>query len=493
MRIVATVIAITLAFVVAVPAFAVDPPPVGTFTGEGLTLVLQRVDDSYTGTVSLDGKAYPLSGRYDRLKGLQATFSVDGTSYPCSIAMEGTVLKFLTGGSVYTLPVPPSSPTNPLAKKPSAPVAPTNPLAAKPDAAKPAATAPEGSGGPAGPAAAGSLKLKRLSIKDPGINNIEAVSFLIPEGWNHEGGITWMHDYSILANLRLRISEPSGAAQIELLPLQNFTWIDNPPLPMQLFSNYMGSVVHPPIRDAAEFVRTMYFAQALPHLQRAKQVQVERLEKVERQYAAAAEPAPAGGQASVYSGRVRYEFEHEGKQWEEDVYVFLSYYTGQGMTLWSVGSAYSFRAPKDAAGGSGLAKHAPLMTTVVNTARIGQDWFSGYMHVRQLFSNRQMQGIRDATRLSQIITENAEHSRKLWADTYAQRNASQDRINRSFGEYIRGVETYTNPYESREVQLPSGYNDAWVNPQGEYLLVGPGGFDPNVGSTVEWKRMQAVE
>jgi hypothetical protein len=190
---------------------------------------------------------------------------------------------------------------------------------------------------------------------------------------------------------------------------------------------------------------------------------------------------------------VRYEFEHEGKQWEEDVYIFLSYYTGQGMTMWSVGSAYSFRAPRDAAGGSGLAKHAPLLTTVVNTARIGQDWFSGYMHVRQLFNNRQMQGIRDATRLSQIITENAEHSRKLWAETYAQRNASQDRINRSFGEYIRGVETYTNPYESREVQLPSGYIDAWVNPQGEYLLVGPGGFDPNVGSTVEWRRMKAVE
>jgi hypothetical protein len=453
------------------------PPPSGAYTGEGLTLILTRgSDDSYTGTVSLDGKTYSLDADFDEDEGFSGTFEVGDDDFDFTAVFASNSLKFSTGGTTYTLSLAAAQPANPLAKKPPAPSVP----AAAGNAAKPA----------------GSLKLKRLSIKDPGINNIEAVSFLIPEGWTHEGGITWMHDYSILANLRLRISEPTGAAQIEFLPLQNFTWIDNPPFPMQLFSNYMGNVVHPPVRDAAEFVRTMYFPQALPHLQRARQVETERLESVERQYAAAAEQAPgggAGGQASVYSGRVRYEFEHEGKQWEEDVYVFLSYYSGQGMTMWSVGSAYSFRAPRDAAGGSGLAKHAPLLTTIVNTARIGQDWFSGYMHVRQLFNNRQMQGIRDATRLSQIITENAEHSRKLWAETYAQRNASQDRINRSFGEYIRGVETYTNPYESREVQLPSGYSDAWVNPQGEYLLVGPGGFDPNVGSTVEWRRMKSVE
>ncbi len=40
------------------------------------------------------------------------------------------------------------------------------------------------------------------------------------------------------------------------------------------------------------------------------------------------------------------------------------------------------------------------------------------------------------------------------------------------------------------MELPSGYNDAWVNAQGEYILSEQAGFDPNVGSTVEWKRME---
>lgn len=491
MRVIAALIAFTLAFILACPAIAAEPPPVGTFSGEGLTLVLKRQDDTYTGTVSLDGKTYPLSGQYERTKGLQATFSVDGTSYPCSVVFEGTVMKFLTGGAVYTLPVPASTPTNPLAKKPSAaPAAPPNPLASKPEAAKPSDPAkPAAAGAAAGGAASGSLKLKRLSITDPGINNIEAFSLLIPEGWNHQGGVTWMHDYSILANLLLTISDPASGAQVEYLPMQNFTWIENPVFPLELFSNYLGNIVHPPIRNVGDFVRTMYLPRALPHLQNARQVQVERLDKVENQYAAAAEKAPAGGQGSIVAGRVRYEFEHDGKPWEEDVYVVLTYYAGQGMTIWSVGSAYSFRAPKEA---GGLDKYSPLMTTIVNTGRVSQDWFGGYMHVRQMFHNRQMQGIRDAAALSRTISENAEHTRKLYADAYAERNASQDRINKSFGEYIRGVETYTNPYESREVQLPSGYNDAWVNAQGEYLLLGPGGHDPNVGSTVEWKRMQTA-
>jgi hypothetical protein len=36
------------------------------------------------------------------------------------------------------------------------------------------------------------LKFTRLSVEDPGINNIiEAISFLIPAGWKAEGGVQW--------------------------------------------------------------------------------------------------------------------------------------------------------------------------------------------------------------------------------------------------------------------------------------------------------------
>ena len=51
-------------------------------------------------------------------------------------------------------------------------------------------------------------------------------------------------------------------------------------------------------------------------------------------------------------------------------------------------------------------------------------------------------------------------------------------------------DTYKNPYENQPVQLPSGYQDAWVNGRGEYILSNGSGFNPNVGDTTEWRRME---
>jgi hypothetical protein len=78
----------------------------------------------------------------------------------------------------------------------------------------------------------------------------------------------------------------------------------------------------------------------------------------------------------------------------------------------------------------------------------------------------------------------------MFDDSYRQRSQSQDRISRSFSEYIRGVETYRNPYENRPIQLPSGYANAWVNRSGEYILSPQAGFDPNIGSNIEWRRLE---
>jgi hypothetical protein len=103
------------------------------------------------------------------------------------------------------------------------------------------------------------------------------------------------------------------------------------------------------------------------------------------------------------------------------------------------------------------------------------------------------QGIQDAAAISRTITRNNEEIRKMYSEAYQRQSESQDRINRSFGEHIRGVETYENPFDQRPVELPSGYKEAWVNSSGEYLLLPQVGVDPNVGATVEWRRMGQVK
>jgi len=327
--------------------------------------------------------------------------------------------------------------------------------------------------------APGPMRFIRLGVHDPGINNIEAISFLIPAGWKAEGGIRWFPNYSILANLLMRITDPQTGAAIEFLPIQNFTWLTQMVVPMSPGTNYLGNILWEPITDIPQFIRVFYIPQALQHLQGARVVGQENLPKV------AAEVARSyGGQSMVNASRVRYEYPLAGRPWEESVYCTLVYTNWQMGTIWSVHTAYSFRAPKGQ-----LDLLTPAMNTTIRSARLSLDWFAGYKYVQKLFQNRMHQSIRDAGAISATIARNSEEIRRMFSESYRNAQESQDRISRSFSEYIRGVETYRNPYEGRPIQLPSGYRDAWVSPSGEYILSNDAGFNPNVGATKEWRRM----
>jgi len=324
-------------------------------------------------------------------------------------------------------------------------------------------------------APAAGVRFTRLSVKDPGANNIEAVSFLVPAGWNAEGGIRWFPNHLVLANLLMKITDPGTGAAIEFLPSQYFQWL--PGMSMPQGTNYMGSVIWPPIQDPPEFVRTMYAPGPLRRLQGARMLKTEEFPKV------SAELTRYHG-APARCVRVRYEYRDGGETWEEDVYVTLVHSATQMGAFWS-GSAHSFRAHRGQ-----LDRLAPVMNTTINTQRRSPEWYGYYMYVRQLFLDRMARGIRNAGIISEAISRNSAEIGKMFEDSYRQANQSQDRISRSYGEYIRGVETYRNPYEDRPIQLPSGYDGVWVSRSGEYLLSNQSGFNPNEGSATEWRHMK---
>jgi hypothetical protein len=191
------------------------------------------------------------------------------------------------------------------------------------------------------------------------------------------------------------------------------------------------------------------------------------------------------GVPNAKAGRVRYEYERDGHAWEEDVYVTLTYAPLADATFWSATGGYSFRAPKGQ-----LDRFAPVMNTTIHTIHLSLEWFAQYQYVQKLFTNRMMQGIRNAGRISDTIHRNNEEIQQMFADSYRRSCESQDRISQSFTEYIRGVETYRNPFEDRPVQLPSGYSNIWVNSSGEYILSNQAGFNPNVGSNIEWRPLE---
>jgi DNA-binding protein H-NS len=360
--------------------------------------------------------------------------------------------------------------------------APSPPSPAPPAAPSPANASRPQTGTGTHAARPGTIKLVRFGVQDPGVDNIEAVSFLIPAGWRTEGGIQWYPEQRILANLLLRISDPQTGAAIEFLPVQHFTYMQQMVVPMPQGSLYMGRVLWPPVTDISQFIRNMYFGGPLARLRNARQVSAQEMPEV------AALAAQSASASQARSARVRYVYQEQGRTWEEDVYVTLTYFFVPNLALWSSDRAYSFRAPQGL-----LDRMSPLMATVVSTGKINRDWYAQYAYAGQLFDERMRQGIRGAAALSETIRRNNEEIRQMFEQSYRERSAAEDRIHQRFTEYIRGVETYRNPYEDRPVQLPSGYSNVWVNRNGEYILSNEAGFNPNVGSNLDWRPLERVQ
>lgn len=468
---------LTLISLVLVTHAATLPAPnfSGTYKDDKIMIILAGDGPQLTGSIEVGGKKYPLAATAtgNRLAG---TFKADGGMFKFSAMISGSTLSFETDGTTYLCQKQDAGvqtgPRNPLARG-GEPKNLPNPLAR--EAPKPGSQTL-----PTSAASGPSVRFTRLSVKDPGINNIEAISFLIPAGWKAEGGVQWFPDFSVLANLLMKVTDPQTGATIEFLPIQNFSWLTQMVVPMSPGTNYLGNILYQPVTDLAQFIQIFYIPGALRQLQNARIASSEDLPKVAVQVAQA-----RGGQCTAKSGRIRYEYQADGQPWEEDVYVTLVYTPMQQMTLWSVASAYAFRAPKGQ-----LNRLTPVMNTTINTQRLSPDWYGGYMYVQKLFLDRMNQGIRNARAISETITRNSEEIRRMFDDSYRQRSESQDRISRSYSEYIRGVETYRNPYEDRPIQLPSGYANAWVNRSGEYILSPQSGFDPNIGSNTEWRRLE---
>jgi len=75
-------------------------------------------------------------------------------------------------------------------------------------------------------------------------------------------------------------------------------------------------------------------------------------------------------------------------------------------------------------------------------------------------------------------------------ESYRRQQAAQDRAAEQFDQTIRGVETYVNPGTGEKVELTGGYNNAWVNGLGEYILSDSAGFNPNVALKGNWQQLK---
>ena len=98
-----------------------------------------------------------------------------------------------------------------------------------------------------------------------------------------------------------------------------------------------------------------------------------------------------------------------------------------------------------------------LLASVIYSTRINLDWFNKYSQLVQALTQAQMNQIRAAGELSRYISRTSSEISDMMRQSYEQRQASQDRINKNWSQYMRGVDEYRDPVTGRPLELPSGY------------------------------------
>jgi hypothetical protein len=218
-----------------------------------------------------------------------------------------------------------------------------------------AAAAPQ----PGGSASAGMIRLRPFSVRDPQLNNMEALRLLVPADWRVEGGILWRHDRAILATAVLRIFNPNGSEELNLLPIEQFAQ-SNPGYGFGIGANYLGSELQP-----AMYPQTFVSRIVMPRYRR----QVgSATPNGGGELPAVAQAAQTPGMPSqMRAGRFRYSYSLAGRQMEEDIYCVLSYTSAPAVqsVYWSPEQLYSIRAER-----SELDQKTKLMQAIVSSIRI---------------------------------------------------------------------------------------------------------------------------
>lgn len=325
------------------------------------------------------------------------------------------------------------------------------------------------------------LRFGRATFTDPMAGGIEAVSVLVPEGWNASGGIEWLPAWSRAAHVGTYVSDPQSGIAIAWLPIQDFIHFRPPDgMEVPIGDNYQGKAYAPPIRDPGEFVRSFWLPGPLGHLAEASLIGQRDLRQVADGFLAA-----FGGPGEADAWSLRYAYDVDGQPWEQDVVFALLWSELGDVTSWYVNLAYTVSGPAGS-----LDEQHGIIATIVASRATTPAWEATYRLVQQLFYQGIQQQMADTVRFGELLAQYRQESARLQAEVTAERWASQDRIAQERRDILGGVDNYVDARSGEIVQLPVGWSSYWVNPQGEYLAVDAGSADASQLRSQGWLELE---
>ena len=337
------------------------------------------------------------------------------------------------------------------------------------------------------------LRFKKFTYIDQQGTGIEAFSFLMPSDWMFEGGMQWILDNPAMPSVTaFKVFNPAGKEQFEVFPNHCYFWTNNQ---QQLFitppgSRYFGSTVMQPVSAEEALLNIILpeFRNGFPALNVINHENVPELPQI----------LGAGNQGggNVTSGatgaKLRVSYIMDNVMMEEEFYAVVetisfpiqSMYGIFYNTIWYIDYIFSFKAEKGE-----LENNTKVFQTITSSFKLNPEWYAKYSNVIEYLAQQRISQIRSIGEFSRMLSRMSDQMSEEKMQQFQARGDIYDKVSQKFSDNMLGIDRYYDPFEEREVELPSGYNHAWSNNNGEYILSDNPNFNPNVGSNLHWEPM----
>ena len=319
---------------------------------------------------------------------------------------------------------------------------------------------------------------------------LPALRLEVPKDWRVSGGVTWVPNRpGAPVQIALRGDGPDGVTAFEIFPAQYFVWMSNAPMGPMPGMLYFGSEVQMPVEPNEAITRYL-----LPRNRNISTPEVVAAESdpdwAERIHDA--NVAVPNAQLRREGIRMRIRYAAGGQQLEEELRAVVEYIRMQvpagwmaiDTTYWDIVYAAGYRTTQEQ-----WSTYEPVLQAIAESMELNPQWLTAVQRISQMMVQRQIQHINQigdtARRIGQQFSEMSDMQMQSWQN----RQDVMDRSAERYSEAIRGVDTYYDTANDRSVELPGGYEQAWTNTLGDYIISDDTTFDPNLESNVTWRQV----
>lgn len=340
--------------------------------------------------------------------------------------------------------------------------------------------------------------LKRVRIIDTmGFDKpVEAGSFLLPEGWEMNGGITWKglnECRGEIVQQKVEVTSPDGAIRFVSDPVRSFVYTDDPSMLelLQVGERSGGCAVRRPF-DASQFIsdrwrdggdgnvanvqtdeaRENFFREMM------QKVYGNSPQKIETTFVQGDLRFDNGDEGIAYIGVMNFDMRNQ------------NYFTGGSTGLNSMSVFYDayVRFPPERRD-----EALKITSVIMSSSRTNPIWEKAKSDFLTKLSNIEHAGRMERIRLvgeqSKAYARSRDQAMDEQMRSWERRQASSDASHRRFVKSIREVETWRDS-SGDSVDLQSGYKYGFSRPDGSYLLTDDPNFDPAVKFRQDWTKME---